>query len=95
MPNCYSLAPKADSGAPDLRGNKQFIAIDEHMCEHFGVTPHEERWYLDWENRVGLSLAVGRTWDDLRNDQRVDDEDFLDVLDYLEGHYEVECWAQR
>ena len=91
MPNCYVLIAK-DPEVTNLKHNAQFIAIDERMCEHFGVTPDDEKWYCDWENWIGVSLATGKTWEDLKELHK--DSTNLPVIEWLAEHYDVDCWYQ-
>lgn len=93
MPNCYRLVRK--DGAAQQPGNQLFIDIDEAMCAHFGVQPHAENWFRNWENKFGLAMAMGMTYDQIRDKIPPDREDDFDVLNWLESHYNIECWFEH
>ena len=91
MPSCYRLIAK--DGTKPLPGNKNFIAIDEAMCKHFDVTPDENLWYQNWENVIGISLATGKTWDDILAKDWLDEET-KEAIKWLADRYEPDCWYQ-
>jgi hypothetical protein len=45
---------------------RDLIAVDEMLCEHLGVEPDEKEWHWGWMDTVGLSLAMGKTFDEVR-----------------------------
>ena len=61
----------------------------QHFC-HLGNKP-EYRDLLNWNNTVGLALAMGKSWDEIR-ELWSDDDEILAIVDFLERNYEVICW---
>lgn len=98
MPNCYALKHK-DTATPNLSGNAQFIAIDEAMCAAFGVKPDPVTWYADWENRVGISLATGKSLESVRlwllECGYSSTDPLIAAVCYLRNNYTVDCWYQH
>jgi len=91
MPNFYVLKNKVGDSK---KGNAQFFAIDEALCEHFKAPVHPEKWFRDWENCVGVALATGKSWDYLRDTFKGDPE-IVQVIDFLDEHYDVDCGYTR
>ena len=85
MPNCYQLTRKSESEPSTL------VSVDEALCQHFGVEIHPKKWYLNWHNYVGLGLACGDDWTQLRKTWE-GDKPMLDVIDFLEKNYESSAW---
>ena len=83
MPNCFQLLR---NGTP-----VNLVDVDKEMCKAFGAECDPDKWYRSWYNIIGFGLALGRTWDDLRE---IDPED-VDVVDWLEANYTVKAWAER
>ena len=76
------------------KGEKEpstFVAIDEAMCAHFGVTPDPDRYYRNWYNVEGFGLAMGHDWDKLRKIN----PDRKDIIDWLEENYISDAWHSR
>jgi hypothetical protein len=69
---------------------KSFVELDEDMCRHFGVQPHPVRWLANWENEVGLGIALGLTPDRIAEYLP---PDALPVLDYIR-QFEWEVWRE-
>jgi hypothetical protein len=76
--------------------------VDTKMREALGVEPDDEAWLQEWHNAFGIALAVGKDWDYIRDnyidcgdshndDDLADWEQALDIIDYLEGTYTIEC----
>ena len=87
MPNCFTLTK---IGAKE---RSLFSDIDDEMREHFGEPPDEKKYLWCWYDTIGLALAMGKSWDDMRswNDMS---ESFLKMVDYLEERYTSDCWAE-
>jgi hypothetical protein len=101
MPNCYCLTRK-DFMGPRPEPEK-LVTVDERICHHFGVKPHEKYWFRDWENVIGLRLALGWSWDRIREDlnncrsKAVPDDvidDLIKIASWLEQHYDTDAWAE-
>jgi len=84
MPNCFTLTPK-DGDKP-----KVFAEIDDEMREHFGAPADAENWYLGWYDTIGLLLALGKTWDEIRTTLPT----LSHIVDYLEERYIPNAWYE-
>lgn len=91
MPNCFTLTHKGENKP------STFQDIDEAMCKFFGAPVHPDDWYRNWYNTVGIGLAVGNSWDKLREifDDLDDLDDLDDVIDWLELNYTADAWCER
>jgi hypothetical protein len=97
MPNCYQLTPK-DFVGPCPRP-EALASIDEKICAHFGAVPHEKYWYQNWENNIGMLLACGRSWDEIKVICRDPGngefgEQLAKIAEFLEERYTVSAWAE-
>jgi len=103
MPNYFSLTKRGDKSPTNLQD------IDIAMCEHFGVPVHPKYWYCDWYNIEGLYLAIGRSWEYMRDDMREQAyvsmlkgdheyaakcEHHLAIIDWLEANFVTDAWYQ-
>ena len=99
MPACFTLTRKGESKPASLQ------AIDDEMRIEFGEEPDPERWLWGWYDTIGLGLALGRDWTQLR-EQFAEDPDesertnmfrrrMLAVIDWLEANYVPNTWAER
>ena len=88
MPNCFQLK-SIETGEP-----KNFIELDNEMCEHFGIEPNPERWLMNWYNFIGLALSVGKTFDEIRTYVHEDETPMLDIIDYIEQRYVPDAWYE-
>jgi hypothetical protein len=88
MPNCFTLTKKSE----DKRA--VFQTIDDEMRAHFGEPPDAERWLWGWYDSIGLALACGKTWDEIRK-LFEDSPELLKVVDYLEERYVSDCWFEH
>lgn len=85
MPGYFTLTKKGET-APS-----RFADIDDAMCAHFGVAPHKTDYYQAWYDIEGLGLAVGLTWEKMReiNPER------KPIIDWLEENYLPDAWHAR
>lgn len=101
MPNCLQLIRKSAPAA----GPVAFTVIDEELCAHFGAEVHPKNWYLNWYDLLGFSLAIGKTFGELRdqfraatydmdNPYREFDKQLVKVIDYLDDNFKAEAWAE-
>lgn len=88
MPNCFQLTSK-ETGKP-----KNFVELDHDLCEHFGIEPNPERWLMNWYNFVGLALAMGKTFEEIRGFVDEDETPLLDIIDYIDERYTADAWYQ-
>lgn len=103
MPNCFSLTRKSDMDSGPVGLN----AIDAELCQHFGYRCDEKRWLNEWYNIIGFGLAIGKTFEDLRNDTlenltrpgenpyEFGDKLNLAIIDYLEANFVPNAWVER
>lgn len=88
MPNCFTLTKKGEDK------HAVFQDIDDEMRAHFGEPPDSEHWLWYWYDCIGLALACGKTWDEIR-ELFEDSPELLKVVDYLEERYVPDCWFER
>ncbi len=87
MPRCFALTKKGENEPTKL------TAIDDEMRVAFGEPPDGENWLWHWYDCIGLALACGKTWDQIREIFE-DSRELLMVVDYLEERYESDCWRE-
>jgi hypothetical protein len=85
MPNCFQLTRKGETEPIKL------IEIDEELCKHFNTPVDPKYWFRAWYHIIGLGLAMGSTWDKLREDY----PELLEVIDYLDENYTSNAWCER
>ena len=85
MPAYFTLTKKGETKP------STFVAIDEALCAHFGVTPDPNLYYRSWYDIEGLGLAMGYDWNKLReiNPNR------KDIINWLEENYISDAWYSR
>lgn len=88
MPNYFMLIRKGES-APTL-----FVHVDNELREAFGEPPDEDRWLYGWYDTIGLALALGQNWEQIRT-VFSDCEDLLKIVDYLEERFDTDSWVER
>ena len=87
MPNCFQLHSKI-SGEP-----RNLTEIDEELCHHFGAEVHPTRWYEGWYECIGLSLALGCSFEQTAETFK-DDAALVAIAEYLAKHYTAVAWAE-
>lgn len=85
MPNCFTLTPRG-SDTP-----AKFVDIDDAMRAHFGAPPDSVNYYRSWYDIEGLGLAMGFSWDRMREIN----PDRKEIIDWLDEHYIPNAWAER
>ena len=91
MPNCYSLT-KLNEKTPTT-----LITIDEELCTLLNVIPHSSDWVCNWENTIGLALAMGLDWTAIRHNFSQDGmmtDDLSKIISYLSENYTANAWHQ-
>ena len=85
MPAYFTLTKKGETKP------STFVAIDEALCAHFGVTPDPDLYYRSWYDIEGLGLAMGYDWNKLReiNPNRAA------IIDWLEDNYTPDAWHSQ
>jgi hypothetical protein len=98
MPNYFTLSRRSDleSGPVVLQH------IDDEMRVHFGVPPDKDNWYMDWYTFIGLPLACGKTFTQIRaiyNDfyqapAFSDERRCVEIIDWLDANFTSDAWAR-
>lgn len=88
MPACFSLTLKGAEKASNL------VDIDEELCQAFGEPIHLEHWFRNWYNLIGFCLAMGDSFDQVRERLKEGDTDLREVIDWLEERYDPSCWRE-
>lgn len=85
MPRCFALTKKGENKPTKLQ------TIDDEMRVAFGEPPDSSRWFRGWYNIIGLGLAVGKSFAQLK-ELFNDDAELVAVIDYLAERYVSDCW---
>lgn len=88
MPNCFSLTPKGQDKPESLS------IIDEKICQELNRPSDDQYYCLEWYDRIGFSLACGRTFAELK-DRYVNNPEMLKIVVFLDANYTVNAWAER
>ncbi len=95
MPNCFSLTRKSDPAS----GPVPFNVIDEEMCAYFGVPCHPTAWYCYWYDTIGFALAMGKSFEWMRDkikegvESEKDKAHSLKIIDWLDENFTPDAWA--
>ena len=92
MPSCFALTKKGQSERASLS------EVDDRMREHFGAEPDSVKFYCGWYGYIGLSLAMGRTFNQIRDmltKYNGDSSGPRAIVDWLDANYTVESWYQH
>jgi len=87
MPNFFQLIKKTDGQAETL------VAVDEALCRMANVDPDPQVYYMGWVDTVGLLLACGRPWEEIR--KTYEGSALEEVCAFLQMHYDVRAWYVR
>ena len=89
MPSCFQLIKKGETEPSILQD------VDTEMWNHFkgGEPKGNDRWYRSWYDIIGLGLAMGKTWNELR-EMYTDRPRLLEIIEYLEDHYTTDAWRE-
>ena len=87
MPVCFQLFKKG-STEPEV-----FQDIDVEICNHFGVEVDDVKWYCDWYDCIGVLLATGRTFQQVKEVHHSWKE-LCKVVDFLEDNYTTRSWRE-
>jgi hypothetical protein len=90
MPNCFQLTKIGEEEPSTL------VEIDNALWLKFeGSVPEpNDYWFRGWYDSVGFELALGRTFTEIRAQWSVNSR-ITPVVEYLEKHYTVRCWAEK
>ena len=95
---CYKLMNRETGEVPELSKIDEEIATllgkhaDPQQFCYLGDNP-EFGHILNWNNTVGLAMAMGKTFDEIRALWH-DNQEILKICDYLEQHYEIISWRK-
>jgi hypothetical protein len=64
------------------------------MRKHFGAPEDKRHWYCGWYDSIGLLLATGKSWREIR-EVFSDDPEIIKIATWLEEHFDVESWYER
>lgn len=84
MPACFRLIPIGTTTPAKLND------VDAAMAAHFGEPVDPHRWFGEWYNVEGLGLALGYSWDKMREQY----PDRAPIVDWLEANYTVDSWRE-
>lgn len=79
MSHCFQLTRKGESEPSKLQ------SVDEHLCQHFNTEVHPENWFRNWYNIIGLGLAMGYTFREIKEKTT----GYEDLIDFLESEYDA------
>jgi len=99
MPNCFHLIPKGGDKPEPL------AQIDNKMCEHFGVVPHDRFYLRWWFDTIARKLAMGESFEEIRVKMVELDQQFPDekdegepthaqICDWLSENYVSDSWVE-
>lgn len=86
MPNCFQLTKIGEEEPTTLQN------IDNDLWNLFGggVPEPNDKWFMNWHGTIGLSLACGQGWDEIRSYCLTDRA--RAVVDYLKENYTSSSW---
>jgi len=73
---------------------ESFSHIDEEMCRYFGAPILKDEYFRYWYNIFGIQLAGGISFAELKEMYSDENED-LEVLNWLDERYTVDNWVSR
>ena len=94
MPNCFQLTRKGETTPTVL------TKVDEHICQFLNVPCNDVAWVEGWYDVIGFRLAIGQSWDDMRQYfiHECRSHDFsikmLRIINFLDDHYTSDCWVE-
>jgi hypothetical protein len=89
MPACFQLYRKTDTAA----GPVKFSTIDDELCAHLGVPVHPTNYHCGWYSSIGLGLAMGNSWDRLR-EIFSDDSHQLAIINWMDANFTPNSWYE-
>jgi hypothetical protein len=89
-PHCFQFINKM-TGVAD-----NFPEIDDQICAFLGVKPDPVNYYMGWYDTIGFRVAMGDTFDQIREDRYVASEPkLIRILDWLDARYTTRAWYER
>lgn len=65
--------------------NKKLIDVDNAMCQYLGVSPDPFFWHRGWVDSIGMGLAFGKTFDEIRG--YFDEPEMIKIIDWLDENF--------
>lgn len=100
MPVCFQLTRKSDVASGPVKLND----IDAEMCLHFNAPCDEVKYHAGWYDCVGFRVAVGKTFEHIREEFRGYVEEggqhapyyqhMLEVVDWLDENFVTDSWRE-
>lgn len=74
-----------------LEDQKEFkandlIELDNLICKAVGDDIHPKKWCRDWMDSIGLSLALGKDWLDVRKTWK-DCPELMQIIEFLSHRF--------
>ncbi len=88
MANFFTLTKKGTDKP------QNFQTIDDEMRVCFEIEADEINFLYSWYDNIGLLLACGMSWKEIRNTFH-DAPELLLCCDYLETRYNTDSWSNR
>ena len=87
MPSCFTLTEIGKS-EPSVIND-----IDKDLWDHFngGEPKGNEKYYRNWYNTIGIRLAMGKTFAEIKEVYKDND---ISVIEYLESKYVPNAWRE-
>lgn len=95
MPNCFSLSRKTDPNTAVA-----FSVIDAELCAYLNVECHPVKYHCDWYETIGYAIAVGVTFEKMRDavknsDSTAEDKAYsLKMIDWFDTNFVSDAWAE-
>lgn len=67
--------------------------IDEAICRHFKQPIDSEQYFNYWYQNIGFRLAMGKTWDEIRESYK-ECSGSLKIIAFLEENYTSSSWYE-
>lgn len=90
MPACFQLYRKSDVAA----GPVKLSQVDDELCAYLGVPVDSDQYHYGWYSSIGLGLAVGNSWDRLR-EIFSDDSRQLAIINWMDTNFTPNSWYER
>jgi hypothetical protein len=89
MPSCFSLTKRGDTEPSSLQ------YIDRVLCQSLDIPYSEDSWACGWYNFIGLSLAIGHSFEYLIDlCWKHEEWNGLRIAAYLNEHYVSDSWRE-
>ena len=88
MPVCFQLTKKGETKPSAIND------IDKDLWDTFadGEPEGNDKYFANWYNTVGMMLAMGKTWEEIKEVYKDND---ISVIEYLEENYSPYAWREH